>query len=168
MGKHRDDCAGEAAVSGVGEDDCKIRQMRSDKAWGTWGPASPPPSMRRLSATTRPTAATGSMSATTWTAPPPCCRASTRTPGIGPCVTPSGIATRISGTPCSLVRDVHQCPVHALDSYICNNWHRTRSARFKAMGVDYVSARAEAQGRLSQQQADNFFNQTSTAQAAAA
>ena len=131
-----------------------------------------------------------------------------------------------------LVRDVHKCPVHALDSYICNNWHRMRSARFKAMGVDYVSARAEAQvrertrkrfevpgawrqenlegkatlraiidegswprfcqwcrgrsmdrfsrqlaqrledavaqGRLSQLQADNFFNQPPTAQAEAA
>jgi len=43
--------------------------------------------------------------------------------------------------------DVHKCPVHALDSYICNNWHRMRSARFKKMGVDYVSARAEAQVR---------------------
>lgn len=33
------------------------------------------------------------------------------------------------------------------DSYVCNNWHRMRSAQFKAMGVDYVSARAEAQVR---------------------
>ena len=37
--------------------------------------------------------------------------------------------------------------IQALDSYICNNWHRMRSARFKEMGVDYVSARAEAQVR---------------------
>ena len=46
-----------------------------------------------------------------------------------------------------LPEDLHGCPVHALDSYVCNNWHRMRSARFKAMGVDYVSARAEAQVR---------------------
>jgi hypothetical protein len=46
-----------------------------------------------------------------------------------------------------LPEGVHKCPVHALDSYICNNWHRMRSAQFKQMGVDYVSARAEAQVR---------------------
>lgn len=46
-----------------------------------------------------------------------------------------------------LPQDVRKCPVHALDSYICNNWHRMRSAQFKQMGVDYVSARAEAQVR---------------------
>lgn len=43
--------------------------------------------------------------------------------------------------------ELHKCPVHALQSYVCNNWHRMRSARFKAMGIDYVSARAEAQVR---------------------
>ena len=39
------------------------------------------------------------------------------------------------------------CPVHALKSYVCNNWHRMHAAQFKAMEVDWVSARAEAQVR---------------------
>ncbi len=39
------------------------------------------------------------------------------------------------------------CPVHALKSYVCNNWHRMHAAHFKAMEVDWVSARAEAQVR---------------------
>jgi len=42
--------------------------------------------------------------------------------------------------------DVHKCPAHTLDSYICNNWHRMRSARFKEMGTDYVSTRAGCWG----------------------
>lgn len=46
-----------------------------------------------------------------------------------------------------LPKELSKCPVHALDSYVCNNWHRMRSAQFKAMDVDYVSARAEAQVR---------------------
>jgi len=46
-----------------------------------------------------------------------------------------------------LPKELTVCPVHALDSYVRNNWHRMRSAQFKAMGVDYVSARAEAQVR---------------------
>lgn len=47
----------------------------------------------------------------------------------------------------TLIEDMERCPVHALRSYISNNWNRMNAAKFKAMGVDYVSARAEAQVR---------------------
>jgi hypothetical protein len=46
-----------------------------------------------------------------------------------------------------LPAELSGCPVHALQSYVCTNWHRMNSAEFKEMGVDYVSARAEAQVR---------------------
>jgi len=42
---------------------------------------------------------------------------------------------------------LERCPVHALDSYVCNNWERMNAAQFKHMDVDFVSARAEAQVR---------------------
>jgi len=42
---------------------------------------------------------------------------------------------------------LERCPVHALDSYVCNNWNRMNAAQFKQMDVDFVSARAEAQVR---------------------
>lgn len=45
------------------------------------------------------------------------------------------------------VKDMERCPVHALSTYLSNNWKRLNAAQFKAMGVDYVSARAEAQVR---------------------
>ncbi len=50
---------------------------------------------------------------------------------------------RVSELPESLER----CPVHALDVYVHNNWDRMNAAQFKQMGVDFVSARAEAQVR---------------------
>lgn len=40
-----------------------------------------------------------------------------------------------------------RCPLHALEHYIVHNWHRMQAARLKTMGVDFVSARAEAQVR---------------------
>jgi hypothetical protein len=40
-----------------------------------------------------------------------------------------------------------KCPLHALKHYVVNNWHRMQAARLKEMGVDFVSARAEAQVR---------------------
>jgi hypothetical protein len=46
-----------------------------------------------------------------------------------------------------LLTDMQRCPVDALRTYISNNWNRMNPAQFKAMGVDYVSARAEAQVR---------------------
>mgnify|MGYP001765981241 CR=1 FL=1 len=42
---------------------------------------------------------------------------------------------------------LERCPVQALTSYLRNNWERMHAAQFKAMGVDFVSARAEAQVR---------------------
>ena len=57
------------------------------------------------------------------------------------------LATAYKHRGSELPQDVRKCPIHALDSYICNNWYRMRSAQFKEMGVDYVSARAEAQVR---------------------
>lgn len=42
---------------------------------------------------------------------------------------------------------VERCPVAALDSYVTNNWHRMNAAKLKAMGLDFVSARAESQVR---------------------
>jgi len=50
---------------------------------------------------------------------------------------------RVAELPANLER----CPVQALTSYLRNNWERMQAARFKAMGVDFVSARAEAQVR---------------------
>ena len=47
----------------------------------------------------------------------------------------------------ALIEDLERCPVHALRTYLSNNWNRMNAAQFKAMGVDYVSARAEAQVR---------------------
>lgn len=41
----------------------------------------------------------------------------------------------------------NKCPLHALKHYVCNNWHRMQAARLKKMGLDFVSARAEAQVR---------------------
>ena len=46
-----------------------------------------------------------------------------------------------------LPESLERCPVHALDSYLCNNWDRMNAAQFKQMDVDFVSARAEAQVR---------------------
>jgi post-segregation antitoxin (ccd killing protein) len=46
-----------------------------------------------------------------------------------------------------LVKDMERCPVDALRTYISNNWNRMNAAQFKAMDVDVVSARAEAQVR---------------------
>ena len=46
-----------------------------------------------------------------------------------------------------LPESLERCPVHALDSYVCNNWDRMHAAEFKHMEVDFVSARAEAQVR---------------------
>jgi hypothetical protein len=40
-----------------------------------------------------------------------------------------------------------KCPLHALEHYVVNNWHRMHAARLQEMGVDLVSARAEAQVR---------------------
>lgn len=40
-----------------------------------------------------------------------------------------------------------KCPVEALATYLRNNWKHMQAARLKGMGVDYVSARAEAQVR---------------------
>ena len=40
-----------------------------------------------------------------------------------------------------------KCPLHALEHYVVTNWHRMQAARLQAMGVDFVSARAEAQVR---------------------
>jgi hypothetical protein len=42
---------------------------------------------------------------------------------------------------------LERCPVAALDSYVTNNWHRMNAATLKEMGLDFVSARAEAQVR---------------------
>ena len=46
-----------------------------------------------------------------------------------------------------LPESLERCPVHALDSYVCNNWNRMNAALFKQMDLDFVSARAEAQVR---------------------
>jgi hypothetical protein len=52
-------------------------------------------------------------------------------------------AHRVAELPAGMER----CPVHALESYVMNNWQRMQAALFKDKGVDYVSARAEAQVR---------------------
>ena len=46
-----------------------------------------------------------------------------------------------------LPEKLERCPVHALKTYLRNNWERMQAALFKQMGVDFVSARAEAQVR---------------------
>jgi hypothetical protein len=40
-----------------------------------------------------------------------------------------------------------KCPLDALATYLKNNWQHMQAARLKELGVDYVSARAEAQVR---------------------
>jgi hypothetical protein len=47
----------------------------------------------------------------------------------------------------TLPEQLERCPVAALKTYRANNWVYLRSAEFKALGVDFVSARAEAQVR---------------------
>jgi hypothetical protein len=42
---------------------------------------------------------------------------------------------------------LEKCPVEALRTYVTNNWQRLRAKEFKEQGLDYVSARAEAQVR---------------------
>jgi hypothetical protein len=44
-------------------------------------------------------------------------------------------------------RCANKCPVHALNTYLDNNWQNMHAARLKTMGLDFVSARAEAQVR---------------------
>jgi hypothetical protein len=46
-----------------------------------------------------------------------------------------------------LPKGLERCPVDALESYVINNWERMHAAKLKAMGVDFVSARAESQVR---------------------
>lgn len=47
----------------------------------------------------------------------------------------------------ALADHLDRCPLHALQHYVCTNWRRMQAARLKAMGLDFVSARAEAQVR---------------------
>jgi hypothetical protein len=51
--------------------------------------------------------------------------------------------TRVELLPPSM----EKCPVHALQTYLENNWERLHAAEFKKRGLDFVSARAEAQVR---------------------
>ncbi len=51
--------------------------------------------------------------------------------------------TRVEELPSSM----EKCPVEALKTYLTNNWERLHAAEFKDRGLDYVSARAEAQVR---------------------
>jgi hypothetical protein len=46
-----------------------------------------------------------------------------------------------------LPSDCERCPVKALDTYVHNNWRYLNAARLKAKGLEFVSARAEAQVR---------------------
>jgi hypothetical protein len=46
-----------------------------------------------------------------------------------------------------LPRQMQRCPVRALRTYLTNNWTRMQAASFKEQGLDFVSARAEAQVR---------------------
>lgn len=46
-----------------------------------------------------------------------------------------------------LPADYERCPVKARDSYTHNNWQYLNAARFKHQGLEFVSARAEAQVR---------------------
>jgi hypothetical protein len=52
-------------------------------------------------------------------------------------------AHRVKGLP----EGLNECPVHALGRYLKNNWPRMHAAYLKRLGVDYVSARAEANVR---------------------
>lgn len=47
-----------------------------------------------------------------------------------------------------LPRELDKCPVTALETYLQNNWKHMRFAELKAMGLPFVSARAEAQVRV--------------------
>lgn len=42
---------------------------------------------------------------------------------------------------------MEKCPIHALSTYVNNNWERLHAKSFKEQGLDYVSGRAEAQVR---------------------
>jgi hypothetical protein len=42
---------------------------------------------------------------------------------------------------------LEKCPVHALRTYVTNNWGRFNAKSFKQQGLDFVSGRAEAQVR---------------------
>lgn len=46
-----------------------------------------------------------------------------------------------------LPKELERCPADALESYLINNWERMHAAELKAMGLDFVSARAESQVR---------------------
>ncbi len=50
---------------------------------------------------------------------------------------------RVATLPASFTR----CPVHALTSYLCNNWDNMRFKEMKERGLPVVSARAESQVR---------------------
>jgi hypothetical protein len=52
-------------------------------------------------------------------------------------------AHRVAELPAHL----EKCPVHALSSYVNNNWERLHAKDFKEQGLDFVSGRAEAQVR---------------------
>jgi len=47
-----------------------------------------------------------------------------------------------------LPRELEKCPVAALRTYLDNNWKHMRFAELKALGLPFVSARAEAQVRV--------------------
>ncbi len=47
-----------------------------------------------------------------------------------------------------LPRALEKCPVAALQTYLTNNWKHMRFVELKALGLPFVSARAEAQVRV--------------------
>ena len=47
-----------------------------------------------------------------------------------------------------LPRELDKCPVAALQTYLTNNWKHMRFTELKALGLPFVSARAEAQVRV--------------------
>jgi hypothetical protein len=47
-----------------------------------------------------------------------------------------------------LPRELSKCPVAALQTYLTNNWTHMRFAELKALGLPFVSARAESQVRV--------------------
>jgi len=47
-----------------------------------------------------------------------------------------------------LPRELEKCPVAALQTYLTNNWKHMRFVELKALGLPFVSARAEAQVRV--------------------
>jgi len=47
-----------------------------------------------------------------------------------------------------LPRELDKCPVAALRTYLTNNWKHMRFAELKALGLPFVSARAESQVRV--------------------